>query len=325
MNKLTKVGLSALCGSLAAVASANAGEMTVTAGVDMSWMSIDGETGNPIGMGSNITFAGSGELDNGTTFDLSVANLNQDAFSAANVTVTFPTMGSLRISQGTTGAGVDRMDDMMPTAWEESHGHGIGSGLDTVGANAGGSNLEWTLPSDLIGDGNTVRVLYNPSVDGATSNDNASSGAGSLLGEGWDFTVESTALADGLKVFAGYGEHDTDIGAAKYRQTSSQEWVAGATYAIGQVTVGYQYSFDDKNQSSVDSYTNDAYGITFNVNDDLTLSYGKMESKQDVPSGTDNTFESTSVQIAYSVGGASIRFADGSVDNSNYKDRKSVV
>jgi hypothetical protein len=54
MNKLTKVGLSALCGSLAAVSSANAGEMTVTGGVDMSWMSNGGNastTGNPIGMG----------------------------------------------------------------------------------------------------------------------------------------------------------------------------------------------------------------------------------------------------------------------------------
>jgi len=35
MNKLTKVGLSALCGSLAAVSAANAGEMTVTGGVDI--------------------------------------------------------------------------------------------------------------------------------------------------------------------------------------------------------------------------------------------------------------------------------------------------
>ena len=63
MNKLTKVGLSALCGSLAAFSSANAGDRTVTGGVDMSWISLDDDTtGNPIGMGSNLTFSGSGEL-----------------------------------------------------------------------------------------------------------------------------------------------------------------------------------------------------------------------------------------------------------------------
>ena len=35
MNKLTKIGLTSLCGSLAAVSAANAGDMTVTGGVDM--------------------------------------------------------------------------------------------------------------------------------------------------------------------------------------------------------------------------------------------------------------------------------------------------
>ena len=66
MNKLNKIGVSALCGSLAAISAANAGEMTVTGGVDMSWISFPKEeTGNPIGIGSNVSFAGSGELDNG--------------------------------------------------------------------------------------------------------------------------------------------------------------------------------------------------------------------------------------------------------------------
>ena len=61
MNKLTKVGVSALCGSLAAVSAANAGELTVTGGVDMSWISLPKEnTGNPLGIGSNVSFSGSG-------------------------------------------------------------------------------------------------------------------------------------------------------------------------------------------------------------------------------------------------------------------------
>ena len=115
MNKLTKVGLSALCGSLAAVSSANAGEMTVTGGVDMSWISLGGgtaNTGNPIGMGSNLTFSGSGELDNGWGVALSVAMLNQDAYSNTNVVVTIPTMGDIRIDQGSSGTGIDRIDDV---------------------------------------------------------------------------------------------------------------------------------------------------------------------------------------------------------------------
>jgi hypothetical protein len=35
MNKLTKVGCSALCGSLAAISAANAGDFAVTGGADV--------------------------------------------------------------------------------------------------------------------------------------------------------------------------------------------------------------------------------------------------------------------------------------------------
>jgi hypothetical protein len=48
MNKLTKIGASALCGSLAAMSAANAGDLAVTGGVDMSYTSFPKEnTGNP--------------------------------------------------------------------------------------------------------------------------------------------------------------------------------------------------------------------------------------------------------------------------------------
>jgi len=57
MNKVTKLGVSALCGSLAAISAANAGDLSVTGGADMSWISLDDQTtGNPIGMGSNLHF-----------------------------------------------------------------------------------------------------------------------------------------------------------------------------------------------------------------------------------------------------------------------------
>jgi hypothetical protein len=38
MNKLSKLGVSALAGSLAAVSAANACELSVTGGVEMSWI-----------------------------------------------------------------------------------------------------------------------------------------------------------------------------------------------------------------------------------------------------------------------------------------------
>ena len=55
MNKLSKLGVSALCGSLAAISAANAGDLTATGGAHVTWLSAEGtNTGNPIGMASAV-------------------------------------------------------------------------------------------------------------------------------------------------------------------------------------------------------------------------------------------------------------------------------
>ena len=78
MNKLTKVGLSALCGSLASISAANAGSMEVLGGATATWSSNSGSvTGNPIGMNSGLTFKGTGELDNGTAITLTITGADQ--------------------------------------------------------------------------------------------------------------------------------------------------------------------------------------------------------------------------------------------------------
>ena len=92
--------------------------------------------------------------------------------------------------------------------------------------------------------------------------------------------------------------------------------VYGATYAIGGATVGYQHSKEDNVGAASTYYENDAYGISYSVNDDLSISYGRNESKSN-SSGT-STVEADSIQISYSVGGASLVFADTNVDNQNY-------
>ena len=173
MNKLTKLGVSALCGSLAAISSANAGDLSVTGGVDMSWISLDDEvTGNPIGIGSNLTFSGSGELDNGWTVDLSVAHTNANAYSNTNVTVGVPGLGDFRISQGVSGSGIDRMDDLTPNVWEEAWGTGLGTGIQLVSGVSGGANIEWT--PEMTPDGLTARVSWSPNASGSGSSDKGS-------------------------------------------------------------------------------------------------------------------------------------------------------
>ena len=53
------------------------------------------------------------------------------------------------------------------------------------------------------------------------------------------------------------------------------------------------------------------------MNDDLSIGYNNYESEQ--TNTTNVTAEASSFQVAYSMGGASIRLAMGDVDNAAYQ------
>jgi len=104
MNKITKVGLSALCGSLASIASANAGTLDVTGSATATWTQLGGQvTGNPIGMNTGMTFTGSGELDGGQTFKVAIAHADKAAFSVAGITLNTNSIGKFVLSSAEGG------------------------------------------------------------------------------------------------------------------------------------------------------------------------------------------------------------------------------
>ena len=317
MNKLTKIGASALCGSLAAV-SANAGDMTVSGGVDMSWISLPKErVGNPIGIGSNLSFAGSGELDNGWSVAYSVDNTNAQALSNARVVVTIPSMGDFRIDQGMSGTGIDRMDDMTPTVWEEAYGFGLGGGPNTVAGASAGSGIEFT--PNMTPDGLTMRLHWTPKAGGSNAADKGSSGDDSIRGSGYDITLEATDAItgmDGLTLYGGYSHVDVAQNGTAHNDDAVEKTV-GVKYAVGGFTLGYQWSKEENGRASTNTeYQNDGYGITFSINDDLSIGYNNYKSER--KSTTNTELEASSIQIAYSMGGLSVRLADGSTDNQNY-------
>jgi outer membrane protein OmpU len=316
MNKLTKIGVSALCGSLASVAAANAGSLDVTGGATATYVSLDGEvTGNPLGMASAMTFTGNGELDNGSTFKLSIAHTNKSAYTASAISLTTPTLGTFTYDEG-GGTGLDRIDDMMPTAWEETTGTGLGTGLRTVAGAGGSSDIEWNVGMGLP-DGMNIYASYSPRPDGSKNANKGVSGASTAVdGYGYDLVITHSGLVDGLNVFAGMSETEQNATIG-----DRDEWAIGATYAIGSVTVGYQISEDDNPgvaATTTDYYENTAYGVSFAVNDDLSISFGEHQSDKVISGGTNVEVKAQSIQAAYSVGGASIKFAETSVDNQNY-------
>jgi hypothetical protein len=327
MNKITKLGVSALCGSLAAVSAANAGDLTVSGTADLSWQSFDdAATGNPIGIGSNYGLSGSGELDNGWTVDLGINMKNKNIYSNTDVTVTVPALGAFIVSNGVSGTGIDRMDDVTPNVWEEAYASGLSTGMQTVYGGSAGTGIEWT--PNMTPDGLTARLHWTPKAGGSNSNDKGNGGVHDG-GRGWDITLEATEEITGmagLTIGAGLSNVDETW---TNSDGDREESTIYATYAVGSFTLGYQWSEQDLGISSNEQeYDNEGYGITFAVNDDLSIGYNHYESKQ--TSTTNVTAEADSVQISYSYGGASIRIMDASADNMDYstavsQDRDNTV
>jgi len=344
MNKLTKVGCSALCSSLAAISAANAGDLTVTGGVDMSWVSKDNATtGNPIGIGSNLTFKGSGELDNGWKFDLSIAHLNGNAYSSSNVNLDMGALGQINIDQGDSGNGIAAIDDKMPTAWEEPWGAGLSTGIKTVVGAGSAMNIMYTTPKVL---GITLTATKAFDVSTTDTADKTSGGAGTTANfeEAYDLTVNinpsfGTELLSGLNIFAG-GHDKQTTGRSALTQEHYYEGIAGATFDIGPISLGAARSGhilgNSVTATQVSHYTGAMYGVSFNINDDLSVSYGFSSSRKagyvngsaNQPAEANRRAEVESYQIAYTMGGASLRLAEIKGDNlffSSTNDKDATV
>jgi len=322
MNKLTKIGVSALCGSLAAVSAANAGVMSVAGGANATWVSNEGSvTGNPLGLNSGLTFTGAGELDNGTAFTLTVTQTDAVGFSGASLNMDVPGIGGIKINKTSGGTGLDIIDDMMPTAWEETNGTGLGTGLQTVAGVGGQMNIGWSMSGDMLPEGLKVDLAWAPKAGGGAVNDKAAgSGDTAGVGGGWDIVVRHSGLQDGLNIFAGMSTiEQTSSSSGMSGDRSQYAW--GGTYAIGGITLGYQQSRDNL-QTNINGatsyYDNEAFGISFNVSDDLAISYGRHDSTRSLNNATSVENEGQSVQLSYTMGGASIQIAESQVDNANY-------
>ncbi len=329
MNKLTKVGFSALCGSLAAISSANAGDMSVTGGVDMSWISLENAaTGNPIGIGSNLTFKGSGELDNGWTVDYTVANLNGNAYSSSAVAIGMGGLGTLNLNSGDSANGIKAMDDKIPTAWEEATGAGLSTGIKNVGGVSTSMNVQYATPTVL---GTSLVVAYAPAMGQADTADKGSGGTRTTKGNGYDATLNinpslGQEVLSGLNLFV--GAHVSERISNSSVEEDIYEGVGGVTYSLGPVSLGYAKSgfvTGQEGSGTMTHYKGTMYGIAFNVNDDLSVSYGHHEMQQYNDEGASRTgqasdtfIEVDSMQVAYSMGGASIRLAETQGKNLFY-------
>ena len=130
----------------------------------------------------------------------------------------------------------------------------------------------------------------------------------------------------GLNVWIGGSQTERDAGSNTVDPLDDHKEVnAGFTYAYGPVTVGLQRMGEftgHQTAGDVEYYDNIAFGVSFNVSDNLSISYVEFESKRKkVGSGTaEKTIEGNteSFQVAYTMGGLSLKLAESSVTNASY-------
>jgi len=321
--KITKI-LVALS-FLFAVATANAGTLTVTGNMEATYQSEpDKTTGNPIGMDRELKFAGSTELDNGIT--VSVMQDTSDSLTYGNSQIAFGNiMGFATIYVGSDADPVDGIDDVTPSAYEEANGSGSGTYVD-IGSLASqmGIGTKFSLP--ILG---AVDFKYYPKVDSTKTGDNASSAdASASVGSGSSLSI-NTNLGDlpviggalsGATLRTGYSENDNSTVAATDDVT---ELTAALNYAYGPLSFGIQKKYNNLGTTvaTTDSifYKDTVIGIAYAVNDSLSLSYNRYTSQRHKTSVASNPEQETdAINIGYTIGGMTIGFQDAQTDNANY-------
>jgi hypothetical protein len=336
MNKLSKLSLTRLSGSLATLTAVEAGDLSVSGSMTMTMTKKSGATtGNPLGMASALSFKGSGELDGGQAVDLVIDNTDQNAYSSSSVKLTTNSLGTFKLTQGTGGAGIGGYDDNMPRAFEEAWDTGIGSGVDLAKGVGSSMTVSWTTPAVL---GTTLQVAYAPRNDGATPNDKATGGSTNALKQSaYDIVLDSSqdfGMA-AASVFVGYSltEQDPGIASGGDKVKDREEGVVGATLTVGPVKAGWQrtgeYTGLNQGDSNVFGYKNTSWGVSFNVNDALSVSYAEFESIRGKVAHSNSgagrpTTTVESIQAAYTMGGATFRIAEVNVDNNAYSNAASA-
>jgi outer membrane protein OmpU len=293
---IKKIGLTALAASLVSV-SANAGSMSVSGGASMNVTGHTGEgrdVGTSFTMGNQLTFTGSGELDNGLNVSLSFVLDQADAapapFDSHSVTVSSDAMGSLTLAGegGTTATGAINKT-AAGNLWDAFDGLGtlnlVDFGTDLLTTiSAGDNGLMYTSPE--LTEGLTLVGSYVPQG----GNKNATTGYG----------VNYSGF-DGLTI--NYATQDIIEARTAASTTGGDQDVIKVSYVYGSFTGTYSNSDYNAGTAAASSEAS-SYAVSYSVSDELSITYGS----ETFESGTagDQDAEITGLSFAYTAGGMTL-------------------
>jgi len=288
MNKVTKYGLTALAGSLVAT-SVTAGELSVSGSWSWSYDSADSdESGNPMSMGDSVTFSGSGETDQGWTAGVSY-ELDGGTFDDYKLTLDMGDSGKLTYGgNSVAGDGIHSVNNIVPAA--DTAVYSMTDSATAYGVADGASS--------------SANIGYNITIADLKISAEMAKGAGTDRTYGLTYTG-----IDNLTLVAGMGE--VNPGQVNGGQ---DETVWGIKYSVAGVTAAYMQTEVDLGGANAADEEATHMGVSFAVNDDLTVSY----AVQDVDIAGKTTDEKNSgFGVSYTMGSMSVAAYAGKTENGN--------
>jgi len=346
MNNIKKLGVTALATSLVAV-SAHAGTMNVNGSANMTWAQKDGTEGKSIGTDKGLTVSGSGELDNGWTFYTGTYISDGINLSTHVTTLTMGSLGTVKMGTGFGGIH-GGYDEEVPQAYEQlsdsyqNSSNKIGDALDN-------NSLIYASPSfDMGGATVSFGLAYSPDAHDTAVNNGYPDGTShaGVWGEGVGAGI--TAAMGALTVGV-YGHTRDRVEHSKVATAQGSDDFQGiwyAKYSAGPVSFGYSSSYSDHGATVASTAatvvktvgTSSGYfemeqmSIAFNVNDNLSISWTDGEDNYNAQdhnsSGTataDVSQDTDALQVAYSMGGMSIKAYRMETTNPAYDSNAAAV
>ena len=330
--------------SVSLFASANAGELSVSGTAKATYNIQSGKTnaGKGLGITNELNFTASGELDNGYTWSYSM-ELDPGATTPSGSTDTSPgnaqnddTKMTLATPYGTVGVfisegGLDVEDAASQSVYVRPTDMGDPSGTSDNFTIDSYNNIQYHTPADLLPFGTSFKVAYATDLSD-TAAGSSGNNKGAVSTHATDFVGENAteyqikaAPIDGLAVGASYFDFSGE-GLTKNDQ-EAESGAYYATYATGPVSVGYSKAYKAvlladaiglTTATTISDYDQTNMSIAFAASDDLSVSYERETSEANKINDTSTEQESTSVQVAYTMGGMTLAVAHSSHDNNSY-------
>ena len=322
MNNLKKIGLTALAASLVST-SVFAGEVSVKGGASINWENYSADTSagsNAAGtksfsMGNQLTFTGSGELDNGMNVAISfVLDQGDDTTAAAgpfdshSVTVSSDAMGTLKFhGEGGDSAQNALGDTAAGNIWDNFDKK---NGTKLKESNATNNMMHYTLPSMV--DGLTVAASFVPGTS-ADESDTA-------------YSASYTGV-EGLTVSYGMGSNDgqkpeTDD-ATPTNEANADASTIKLSYVYGSVTLAYSdHEYDSALADGTEDQDTTSWKVSYAVSDAISVTYAEEE----IDSGTaaDQDASYSKISASYTAGGMTLSANMQDMENGDFSTDNSA-